>query len=148
MSTHSKTTTAQPDTARAGNLYRLAIVGAANLKGKEVAEVLSDRNFPSLDTKLLDDDESLGKLESRRRRSQLYSKRARRTSSTKWISPSSPAIRIAPAKTGRLVRDAGSAIVDLSYALEDEPGAVVRSPWVERQLGQCADPGSCNPGRR
>ena len=49
---------------RAGNLYRLAIVGAGTLKGKEVAEVLSDRNFPSLDIKLLDDDDSLGKLES------------------------------------------------------------------------------------
>ena len=35
----------------------------------------------------------------------------------------------------KTVRDAGSAIVDLSYTLEDEPGAVVRSPWVERQLG-------------
>ena len=35
----------------------------------------------------------------------------------------------------KAVRDAGSAIVDLSHALEDEPGAVVRSPWIERQLG-------------
>ena len=26
--------------------------------------------------------------------------------------------------------------MDLSYALEDEPDAVVRSPWIERQLGQ------------
>ena len=34
------------------------------------------------------------------------------------------------------MRDAGSAIIDLSYALEDEPNATVRSPWIERQLGQ------------
>ncbi len=33
-------------------------------------------------------------------------------------------------------RKGGSAIVDLSFALEDEPDAVVRSPWLERQLGQ------------
>src|SRR5437773_10908646 len=38
--------------------------GAATLKGKEIAEVLSDRNFPSADIKLLDDDESLGQLET------------------------------------------------------------------------------------
>src|SRR5205823_8495344 len=45
-------------------LYRVAIVGAGSLKGKEVAEVIADRNFPALDVKLLDDDESLGQLES------------------------------------------------------------------------------------
>jgi len=49
-----------PETVRGGNFYRLAIVGAASLKGKEVADVLNDRNFPSIDVKLLDDDESLG----------------------------------------------------------------------------------------
>jgi len=36
--------------------YRVAIVGAASLRGKEVAEVLNDRNFPAVDIKLLDDD--------------------------------------------------------------------------------------------
>src|SRR5947199_9731129 len=55
---------AHPEPTRAANFYRVAIVGAGSLKGKEVAEVLNDRNFPSLDIKLLDDDESLGKLES------------------------------------------------------------------------------------
>src|ERR1700693_5882531 len=53
-----------PDPIRAGALYRLAIVGAGTLKGKEIAEVLGDRNFPSADVKLLDDNESLGQLES------------------------------------------------------------------------------------
>src|SRR5580765_6985718 len=53
---------ANVDPAR--GFYRVAIVGAASLKGKEVAEVLNVRNFPSLDVKLLDDDESLGQLET------------------------------------------------------------------------------------
>ena len=52
------------EAVRGGNFYRLAIVGAGTLKGKEVADVLNDRNFPSIDVKLLDDDEALGKLES------------------------------------------------------------------------------------
>ena len=55
---------AHTDPVRAAGLYRLAIVGAGTLKGKEVAEVLGDRNFPSLDIKLLDDNDSLGKLET------------------------------------------------------------------------------------
>ncbi|PYX59033.1 MAG: hypothetical protein DMG73_09675, partial [Acidobacteria bacterium] len=65
MSSHSKPVpVSHTEPLRSGNLYRLAIVGAGTLKGKEVAEVLDDRNFPSLDVKLLDDDESLGQLEA------------------------------------------------------------------------------------
>jgi aspartate-semialdehyde dehydrogenase len=54
-------TTADPMRAKP---YRVAVVGAASLRGKEVAEVLNDRNFPAVDVKLLDDDESLGQLET------------------------------------------------------------------------------------
>ena len=64
MSSPSKSAPSHIDTARAGGLYRVAIVGASSLKGKEVAEVLDDRNFPSVDIKLLDDDETIGQLES------------------------------------------------------------------------------------
>ena len=135
MSTHSKTTTVQPDAARAGNLYRLAIVGAASLKGKEVAEVLSDRNFPALDTKLLDDDEALGKLEAVGDEvSFIQSVRAQEFDKVDFTFFACD--QDCTRKNWKTGRDAGSAIVDLSYALEDEPGAVVRSPWVERQLGQ------------
>ena len=45
------------------NLFRVAIVGAATLKGKELKEVLEERNFPAADVRLLDDNESLGQLE-------------------------------------------------------------------------------------
>src|SRR5580698_11349595 len=36
----------------------------------------------------------------------------------------------------KTAHDLGDTIVDLSYALEDEPGASVRSHWIERQTGQ------------
>ena len=49
---------------RGAKLYRVAIVGAASLKGKEIAEILRERNFPAVDIRLLDDDESLGQLEA------------------------------------------------------------------------------------
>ena len=66
----------------------MAIVGAASLKGKEVAEVLDQRNFPSLDVKLLDDDESLGQLEAVKDEiTFIQSVRASSNSST-WISRS------------------------------------------------------------
>jgi aspartate-semialdehyde dehydrogenase len=53
----------RPQSSAAGS-FRVAIVGAATLKGKELGEVLGDRNFPRRDVKLLDDDESLGQLEA------------------------------------------------------------------------------------
>ena len=68
--------TTHADPVRAGDLYRLAIVGAGTLKGKEIAEVLGDRNFPSSDIKLLDDNDSLGQLEVGRRRSFVHPERA------------------------------------------------------------------------
>src|SRR5580698_2930316 len=121
------------DPTRGGNLYRVAIVGAGSLKGKELAEVLSDRNFPSLDVKLLDDDESLGKLESVGDEVTFIQKvRAEEFHNIDFTffaaDPESAR------KTWKIARGAGSDIVDLSYALEDE--AVVRSPWIERQLAQ------------
>ena len=56
--------TPSPAELRGANFYRVAIVGAASLMGKEIAEVLRDRNFPAVDIRLLDDDESLGQLEA------------------------------------------------------------------------------------
>src|SRR5579864_6128983 len=64
MTGSAKPTAAVHVPAVRGNLYRAAVVGAASLKGKEVAEMLNERNFPAVDVRLLDDDESLGQLEA------------------------------------------------------------------------------------
>ena len=63
-----------------GGLFRVAIVGAATLKGRELKEVLTDRNFPSQDVRLLDDDESLGQLEAVGDEPTFHSERASRAS--------------------------------------------------------------------
>jgi aspartate-semialdehyde dehydrogenase len=120
-------------------LYRVAIVGAASLKGKEIADVLNDRNFPSTDVKLLDDDESLGQLEAVGDEVTFIQKvRAEEFHHVDFtFFASDPECT---RKTWKNARAAGSAVVDLSYALEDELEAVVRSPWLERQLGQSPAP--------
>jgi aspartate-semialdehyde dehydrogenase len=119
------------------NLFRVAIVGAATLKGKELKEVLEERNFPAADTRLLDDNESLGQLE------QVQDE----ISFVQPVTPdqlenvdftffaSEPAFTLA---NWKLARKAGSAIVDLSYALEKDPSVPVRAPWIERELGRQA----------
>src|SRR5207249_9730855 len=114
--------------------YRVAIVGAGSLKGKEVAEVLDERNFPSSEVKLLDDDESLGQLEALKDEiTFIQGVRAEQFEHVDFTFFASDAD--CTRKNWKQVQKSGSAIVDLSYALEDESGAVVRAPWVERQLG-------------
>ncbi len=54
--------------------------------------------------------------------------------------PHLPAFTLHPQGANRRAHDAGSAIVDLSGALEEEPGATVRSLWVERERGQVWQP--------
>jgi aspartate-semialdehyde dehydrogenase len=129
----------QAESSHAGMFYRVAIVGAATLKGKEVAEMLNDRNFPAADVKLLDDDESLGRLETIKDEvtfiQKLRAEEFRRVDFTFFASDPD-----CTNKTWKVAQDAGSAIVDLSYALEDGPTAVIRSPWIERQRGQTMTP--------
>src|SRR6266436_6315259 len=118
------TTTSGVETIR-GNLYRVAIVGASSLKGKEVAEVLNDRNFPAVDIKLLDDDESLGQLETMGDEV-TFIQRVRNEQFDHLdftFFASDPA---STRKSWKVARDAGSAIVDLSYALEEEPTSAIR----------------------
>jgi len=120
-------------------LYRAAIVGAASLKGKEIAEMLNERNFPAADVRLLDDDESLGQLEAMGDEiSFIQSVRAEQFEHVDFTFFASDAE--CTRKNWKRARDAGSAIIDLSSVLEDEAGATVRSPWLERERGQILAP--------
>ncbi len=133
MSSSSKMPPITPSGSPRSGLYRVAIVGASTLKGKEVAEVLADRSFPSLDVKLLDDNESMGQLKPVGDEISFIqgvnSEQFDKIDFTFFTSGQEFTRSI-----WKRVREAGSAIVDLSYALEDEADAVVRSPWIERQL--------------
>jgi aspartate-semialdehyde dehydrogenase len=124
-----------PADARGAKPYRVAIVGAASLKGKEIAEVLHERNFPAADIRLLDDNESLGQLEAAGdEMSFIQSIRSEQFERVDFAFFASD-----PRSTRnnwKAARDLGDTIVDLSFALEDEAGASIRSPWIERQTGQ------------
>lgn len=134
MTPLSKSANAQAD-SRGTHPYRVAIVGAASLKGKEIAEVLHERNFPAVDVRLLDDDESLGQLEAAGdEMSFIQSIRSEQFERVDFAFFASD-----PRSTRsnwKVARDLGNTIVDLSFALEEEAGASVRSPWIERQTGQ------------
>ena len=125
--------------ASRGKLYRAAIVGAASLKGKELAELLNERNFPAADIRLLDDDESLGQLEAMGDEISFIQRvRAEQFEHVDFTFFASD--QESTRRSWRDARDAGSAIIDLSAVLEDQPGATVRSLWIERERGQVAPP--------
>jgi aspartate-semialdehyde dehydrogenase len=116
-------------------LYRVAIVGAGTLKGKELSDLLPETSFPTAEVKLLDDDESLGQLETV----------GDEVTFVQGVTPDSfehvdfaffASRRDFTRQHWRMAQQAGSMIVDLSYGLEDAPGARVRSPWIERELGR------------
>lgn len=120
-------------------LYRAAIVGAASLKGKEVAELLNERNFPAADIRLLDDDESMGQLEAMGDEISFIQRvRAEQFEHVDFTFFASD--QDSTRRSWKDARDAGSAIIDLSSVLENEPGATVRSLWIERERGEVAPP--------
>lgn len=138
MSEHERITPPSPPAAR-GKLYRAAIVGAGSLKGKEVAEVLNERNFPAADIRLLDDDESMGQLEAMGDEVSFIQRvRAEQFEHVDFTFFASDAE--STRRSWKDARDAGSTIVDMSAALEDQPGATVRSLWIERERGQNVRP--------
>jgi len=113
--------------------FRVAIVGAATLKGRELKDVLDEKNFPVADVKLLDDDESLGQLD------QIGDEAT-------FIQPADPehfrnvdfAFFASDAaftqRHWQSALQAGSTVLDLSYALDNQPNVSVRSPWIEKEL--------------
>jgi len=112
------------------DLYRVAIVGASTLKGKELKEVLESRNFPAAEIKLLDD-EAEGQLDSigdeatfvqnvRPEHFQEADVAFFATDPTSTLKHWPDAVR------------AGCTVVDMSYAMEEK--VPIRAPWVEREL--------------
>src|ERR1700757_5159048 len=139
MTEPAKTASASTGLTQRGKLYRAAIVGAASLKGKELAEMLNERNFPAADIRLLDDDEAMGQLEAMGDEISFIQRvRAEQFEHVDFTFFASD--QDSTRRSWKDARDAGSAIIDLSALLEDQPGATVRSLWIERERGQVAPP--------
>jgi aspartate-semialdehyde dehydrogenase len=120
---------------RTSNLFTVALVGAASLKGKEVRDVLSERSFPAVSIKLLDEEEVLGQLDQVNDEPTLIQAvQPEHLEGVDFAFLAADESYIA--KVWATVRDSGSEIVDLSYALENNTDRVLRAPWLERELGR------------
>jgi aspartate-semialdehyde dehydrogenase len=116
-----------------GGMFRVAIIGAATLKGRELKDVLTDRNFPAQDIRLLDDDESLGQLDAVGEEpnfiQSVLPEHLENVDFTFFASDEH-----FTRTTWPMARESGSDIIDLSYGLENEKGVLLRAPWIEREL--------------
>jgi aspartate-semialdehyde dehydrogenase len=125
--------------------YRVAIVGAASLRGKELSEVLSESVFASAEFSLMDDESQLGQLESVGDEVtfiQRIEPGAFAHEDFVFFTGSEEATR----KHWKSALKSGASILDLTYALEGEPGVLVRSPWVREAVHEAFPDSDAEPG--
>ena len=115
-------------------MYKIAIAGASTLLGKELKEALADSPFAAADLVLLDEDEGLGQLD------QVGDE----VTFVQALSPDAfehvdftffCGTEALTARHWRKALSAGSTVLDLSGALDQEPGVLVRAPWIAGEEG-------------
>jgi len=118
----------------AGTNIRVAIVGASSLRGKELADALSDSSFAAAEFMLLDDAETIGQLEAVGEEAAVVL----RIHSDAFDRVDYAFFTGTPEMTRQYWQDAhraGASIIDMTGALDAEPGVIVAAPWVADVLG-------------
>ncbi len=108
---------------------RIAIVGAATLHGKELAEALEDSSFALAKVLLMDENEGLGQIEAVGDEvTVIQNIDADSFTQVDYVFFAGSAAQTAA--HWRAAAEAHASIVDISGVLESEPGVLVASPWV------------------
>lgn len=121
----------------AGTSYRIGIVGASSLAGKELADVLGESVLAASTFVLLDGEELAGSLTSAGEEAAVI----QRLDADSFAGMDIAFFSSTPEITKSLwqaARKAGAGIVDLTNALGEEADVFVRSPWVEEVLTEKA----------
>jgi len=118
--------------------YKIVIIGAASLRGKELNEVLTESAFGAAEFVLIDDESQVGQLEAAGDEPTFI----RRIEPDSLDQADFVFFAGAPEVTQKhwkTALSAGASIVDLSYALEGEAGVLVRAPWLLDQATAAHD---------
>jgi aspartate-semialdehyde dehydrogenase len=108
---------------------KIAIVGAATLRGKELSEALDESSYAQAEFVLMDEDQSLGQIEAIGDEITIIQR----------IEPDSfkhvdyvffASDQEATRKHWKAAVNSHASLIDVSGALENEPGVLVLSPWV------------------
>ncbi len=117
-------------------MYRIAIVGASTLAGKELADELGESLLAASDVTLLDDESAGGTVAAVGEEAAVIQQVDEASFERKDFVFFAEAD--AAKKHWSAARTAGASLVDVSGALEGEPGVVVRAPFVHAAMGSRA----------
>jgi aspartate-semialdehyde dehydrogenase len=116
-------------------MYRIGIVGASSLAGKELSDELAESLLAASDFVLLDDEEAVGQVTAAGDEisfiQQLDASSFERMDFVFFAGGAE-----VTKKHWQEARRAGASIVDLTYALEGAADVLVRSPWVAEVLAE------------
>jgi len=117
------------DVTAANRIFRIAIVGASSLSGKELSDALSESVFAASSFTLLDEDKVTGQIASAGDEISFIQKiDAASFEGMDLVFFAGDAS--VTAKYWKAARKAGAAIIDLTAALEAEERVLTRSPWM------------------
>jgi aspartate-semialdehyde dehydrogenase len=116
-----------------GREYRIGIVGASSLAGKELSEELGASSLAASDFVLLDEEDAAGQVVAAADEVSFI-QRLEASSFERMDFVFFAGGAAVTKKHWQQARRAGASIVDLTYALEEEKDVLVRAPWVAEAL--------------
>jgi len=117
----------------ANRMYRIGIVGASSLAGKEVSDELSESVLAASNFVLLDDEDAAGQVTTAGDEP-AFIQRIEASSFDRIDFVFFAGGAAVTKKHWQEARRAGASIVDLTYALEREKDVLTRAPWVTEAL--------------
>ena len=116
-------------------MYRIGVVGASSLAGKELRDELGESLLAASDFVLLDDEDVVGQVTAAGDEV-AFIQRLEASSFDRMDFVFFAGRMDVTKKHWQHARRAGASIVDLTYALEGEKDVLVRSPWVAEVLAE------------
>jgi aspartate-semialdehyde dehydrogenase len=114
-------------------MYRIGIVGASSLAGKELSDELGESLLAASDFVLLDDEDAVGQVTAAGDEVAII-QRLEAASFERMDFVFFAGGAAVTKKHWQEARRAGASIVDLTYALDGEKDVLVRAPWVAETL--------------
>jgi aspartate-semialdehyde dehydrogenase len=115
-------------------MYRIGIVGASSLAGKELSDELADSLLGASEFVFLDDDDAAGLMTAAGDEA-VFIRRIESGSFERLDFIFFAGDAQTTKKNWDQAKRSGASIIDLTGSLEQEPGALVRAPWVAEALG-------------
>lgn len=117
----------------ANETYRIGIVGASTLVGKELSDELGESPLGASDFVLLDEEDAAGQVTAAGDEA-AFIQRLEASAFERMDFVFFAAGAAITKKYWQDARQAGASIVDLTYALEGQKDVLVRAPWVAEAL--------------